>query len=157
MSICLCAGIHILMCARKSVVSVQGLFLFALYPIFLKRILCMWGTLSFSSDTPEEGNKSHYRWLWATMWMLGIELRTLRRVGSSLNHWAISLAPQHPIFEAGSLTESGDYWFSQADEWAREGCPHPPIPPSSAGDPNSGPQTRMAGALSMEIKHLSEP
>ena len=29
-----------------------------------------------SSDTPEEGTGSHYRWLGATMWLLGIELRT---------------------------------------------------------------------------------
>jgi hypothetical protein len=32
-------------------------------------------TLSFSSHTPEEGTRSCYRWLWATMWLLGIELR----------------------------------------------------------------------------------
>ena len=24
---------------------------------------------------PEEGTRSYYRWLWATMWLLGIELR----------------------------------------------------------------------------------
>jgi hypothetical protein len=29
--------------------------------------------------TPEEGSRSHYRWLWATMWLLGIELRTYLR------------------------------------------------------------------------------
>ena len=32
-------------------------------------------TLLLSSDTPEEGVRSHYRWLGATMWLLGIELR----------------------------------------------------------------------------------
>jgi hypothetical protein len=36
-------------------------------------------TLSLSSDTTEEGIRSHYRWLWATMWLLGIELRTSGR------------------------------------------------------------------------------
>jgi hypothetical protein len=45
--------------------------------------------------TPEEGIRSHYRWLSATMWLLGIELRTSGRAVSALNHWAISpaLAP----------------------------------------------------------------
>jgi hypothetical protein len=41
---------------------------------------------------PEEGIGSHYRWLWATMWLLGIELRTSGRTDSALNLWAISLA-----------------------------------------------------------------
>jgi hypothetical protein len=31
-------------------------------------------TLYLPSDSPEEGIRSHYRWLWATMWLLGIEL-----------------------------------------------------------------------------------
>jgi hypothetical protein len=30
-------------------------------------------TLSLSSDTPEEGLRSHYRWLGASMWLLGVE------------------------------------------------------------------------------------
>jgi hypothetical protein len=32
--------------------------------------------------------------LWATMWLLGIELRTFRRAVGALNHWAISPAPR---------------------------------------------------------------
>ena len=28
--------------------------------------------------------RSHYRWLWATMWLLGIELKTFWRVASAL-------------------------------------------------------------------------
>jgi hypothetical protein len=32
-----------------------------------------------SSDTPEEGIRPHYRRLRATMWLLGIELRTFGR------------------------------------------------------------------------------
>jgi hypothetical protein len=47
---------------------------------------------------------SHYRWLWATTWLLGIELRTSGRTVSALNHWAIS--PAHEI------------WWSQV--WADE-------------------------------------
>ncbi|GAB1293000.1 Transmembrane and coiled-coil domain-containing protein 3 [Apodemus speciosus] len=34
----------------------------------------------FIKDTPEEGIRPHYRWLRATMWLLGIELRTSGRV-----------------------------------------------------------------------------
>jgi hypothetical protein len=43
------------------------------------------GTLSLSSDTAEDNIRSHYRWLWATMWLLGIDLRTSGRVVSVLN------------------------------------------------------------------------
>jgi hypothetical protein len=51
----------------------------------------MYGTtLLLSSDTPEEGIRSCYEWLWATMWLLGIELRTFGRGVSALNFWAIS-------------------------------------------------------------------
>ena len=42
------------------------------------------------SDIPEEGIRSQYRWLWATMWVLGFELRTSGRAASALNHWAFS-------------------------------------------------------------------
>jgi hypothetical protein len=34
----------------------------------------------------ERGIRSHYRWLWATTWLLGIELRTSGRTVSALNH-----------------------------------------------------------------------
>jgi hypothetical protein len=40
---------------------------------------------ALSSDTPEEGIGSQYRWLWATMWLLGIELNTPGRAVSALN------------------------------------------------------------------------
>jgi hypothetical protein len=45
-----------------------------------------------SSDTPEKGIGSHYRCLWATMWLLEIELRISGRAASALNHWG-SLQP----------------------------------------------------------------
>ena len=55
-------------------------------------------TLPLSSDTPEEGIGSHYRRLWATMWLLGIDgLRTSGRVVSALNYRGISPA-QNTIF-----------------------------------------------------------
>ena len=46
-----------------------------------------------ASDTPEEGTRPRYRWLWATKWLLGIELRTSGRAVDALNPWAISPAP----------------------------------------------------------------
>jgi hypothetical protein len=49
-------------------------------------------TLSLSSDTPEEGIRSHYRWL------LEIELRISGRRVSALNHGAISPAPKTLTF-----------------------------------------------------------
>jgi hypothetical protein len=46
----------------------------------LKKIYLFYmSTLSLPSDTPEEGIRSHYRWLWATMWLLGTEFRTSGR------------------------------------------------------------------------------
>jgi hypothetical protein len=42
-------------------------------------------TLLLSSDTLEEGICFHYRWLCATRWFLGIELRTSGRAVSALN------------------------------------------------------------------------
>lgn len=67
--------------------------LFFLLFIFQRSIHFMYvNTLSLSSDTPEEGTVSHYRWLWATMWLLGIELRSSGRAASALNCWDISPA-----------------------------------------------------------------
>jgi hypothetical protein len=51
---------------------------------FLKIYLLYVSTLKLSSDTPEEGARSRYGWLWATMWLLGFELLTFgRAVGCS--------------------------------------------------------------------------
>ena len=41
---------------------------------------------------PQDGTRSHYRWLWATMWFLGIELRYFGRAGSTHKCWAITVA-----------------------------------------------------------------
>ena len=49
-------------------------------------------TLYLSLDTPEEGVRFHYRWLWAMMWLLGFELRTFWKAVSALICWAISPA-----------------------------------------------------------------
>ena len=62
-----------------------------LMKIFKRFIYFMFmSTLSFSSDTQEEGIKSNYRWLWATTWLLAIELRNSGRAASAVNCWAIS-------------------------------------------------------------------
>ena len=49
-------------------------------------------TPSLSSDTPEEGIRSDHRWLWDTMWLLGIEPRTSGGAAGAPNHWAIPSA-----------------------------------------------------------------
>jgi hypothetical protein len=46
---------------------------------------------------PEEGIGSHYRWLWATLWLLGIELRTSGRA-SSTECWGNRYEPPHGVF-----------------------------------------------------------
>jgi hypothetical protein len=43
-------------------------------------------TLLLCSDIPEEGIRSPYKWLLATMWLLGIELRTSGGAVRALNH-----------------------------------------------------------------------
>ena len=64
-------------------VSVSVSVSVSLYFMFVSTIL-------LPSDTPEEGIGSHYRWLWATTWLLGIELRTFGRAVSALNCWTDS-------------------------------------------------------------------
>jgi hypothetical protein len=41
-------------------------------------------TLLLSSDTPEEGTGSHYRWLSVIMWLLGIKLDLWKSKKSTL-------------------------------------------------------------------------
>jgi hypothetical protein len=40
----------------------KEIYLFIIYLLYMS-------PLSLSSDTPGEGIRSHYRWLWATMWL----------------------------------------------------------------------------------------
>ena len=61
-------------------------------------------------------HRSHYWWLWATMWLLGIELRTFRKAGSALNQWAISPAQFLSFLslkdiETKILVEMGSFGF----------------------------------------------
>jgi hypothetical protein len=41
----------------------------SLDPPPLKKTYFIYVNNIVSSDTPEEGIRSHYRWLWATMWL----------------------------------------------------------------------------------------
>ena len=77
---------------------------------FLRFIYCMYvSTLLLSSDIPEKGIRCHYRWLRATMWLLGIELRTSRKAASAFNPWAISPAQKRLTL----------FWnFKDGGEWA---------------------------------------
>jgi hypothetical protein len=68
-------------------VTISG---FIFYDVFIYFIYV--SMLLLCSDTPEEGVRSHYRWLWATTWLLGTELRTSGRAVYALSHWAISPA-----------------------------------------------------------------
>ena len=73
-------------------VSFNCLFLLGFYGIlffFLKvfyfKLYLYEYTVAVFKHTGKEGIRSHYRWLWATMWLLGIELRTFERAASALN------------------------------------------------------------------------
>ena len=72
-------------------------------------------TLSLSSDIPEEGIRcirSQYRWLWATIWLPGIKLRTSGKAVSVLKRWAISPAQLLSFMKTGSLAGPGPYQFT---------------------------------------------
>ena len=62
-------------------------------PNFKKSILLL------PSDTLEEVIRSHYRWLWANMWLLLFELMNFERAVSALNLWAISPAQNIWLFK----------------------------------------------------------
>jgi hypothetical protein len=64
-------------------------FSFLLLLIIIIYLFLYVSTLSLSLDTSEEGIRSHYIWLWATMQLLGLELRTSGRAISVLNRCAI--------------------------------------------------------------------
>ena len=68
-------------------------------------LTCMCSMCMQCPGRPEEGVRSHYGWLWATMWLLGFELRTFRRAVSALTHWAISPASLNNIFISAPTTK----------------------------------------------------
>jgi hypothetical protein len=56
--------------------------------------------------TPEESTRSHFRCLWATMWLLEIELRASGKAVSALNLWAISPALRYLIWKSTSIKKT---------------------------------------------------
>jgi hypothetical protein len=63
----------------NSACSGPKIYLFIIPKLYLS-------ALQLSSDTPEEGIRSYYRWLLANMWLLRFELRTLKRSVNVLTH-----------------------------------------------------------------------
>ena len=57
-------------------------------------ILYMWLHCRCLQTHQKRASDPHYRWLWATIWLLGIELRTFGRTVRALHCWAISSAPK---------------------------------------------------------------
>lgn len=73
-----------LKCWKNKYIGCTGLFTFLKYVFYYQCFSCMYVYL------PEEGMRPHYRWLCVAMWLLRIELRTSRKSGSALYHWATS-------------------------------------------------------------------
>jgi hypothetical protein len=72
-----------------------SLFIFFLYLIdWLSD--CIW--VHYSCLQTYQLSSFHYQWLWATMWLLGVELRTSGRAANALNCWTISPAPSVFLF-----------------------------------------------------------
>ena len=67
-------------------------FKISLSLFFVRFISYMWVHCRCLQTHLKRALDPHYRWLWATMWWLGIELRTSGRTVSALYHWAISPA-----------------------------------------------------------------
>lgn len=75
----------------REIVSRAFLFINLFYVWVLYLIHMVYTTM------PEENDRSPYRWLWAIMWLVGIELRTSGRALSTLNHRLISLALSYQL------------------------------------------------------------
>jgi hypothetical protein len=85
-------------------------------------------TQSLFSVTPEESIRSHYRWLWATMRFLAIELGTSGRPVSALKRWVISRALcssgwPHTHDASASASFRKSYWHVPP-QWARFSLSH---------------------------------
>ena len=78
---------------------------------FFLRFICLLCTQYYAcmyACTTEEGTRSHYRWLWVTIWLQGIELRTSGRAASALYLRAIS--PAQTEFLSGLLAKAFTHW-----------------------------------------------
>ena len=81
--------------AFLSINCVYYFLIFKIIYLFIYLFYLYEYTVAVFRHIPEESIGSHYRWLWATMWLLEIELRTSGRAVSALNLWAISPALFH--------------------------------------------------------------
>ena len=99
-----------------------------LFSFFLTYLLCIQYPACMYACRTEKGTRSYYRWLWATIWLLGIEFRTFGRAGSALNHWVISPAWKRKFltWRLGSyVTECkfrGLEWPSLGSSWQASKC-----------------------------------
>ena len=75
--------------------SVQWMSLscFVFKDLLIYFISCMWIHCHCLQTHQKRTSDTHYRGLWATKWLLGIEFRTSGRAVSAFKHWAISPAP----------------------------------------------------------------
>ena len=79
-------------------------------------ILCMW-VHSCCLQTHQKRISHPIRWLWATMWLLGFELRTTGRTVSALRCWAICPALSNTFSYNGSSHEEWQDLF-ESQIWA---------------------------------------
>jgi len=89
------------------------------YLFFFFKIYFIYMSTLWLSDRPEKGIGSHYRWLCATMWLLGIKFGTSGRAVSALNCWAISPAPSSlPFLKIlfKVIYECGFYMWAQCPQ-----------------------------------------
>ena len=84
--------------------SLPNLTLFYFHVFFISKILFLWVHCSYLQTYKKIPSVSHYRWLWTTVWLLGIELRTSARAASVLNCWAISLSSPPCLFFNGLMS-----------------------------------------------------
>ena len=79
-------------CLFESEVSLLVIFcLFIFLDLFIYYVYTRVLYLHVHQHT-RRGHQIHYRWLWATRWLLGVELRPSERVAGALKCWAISPA-----------------------------------------------------------------
>ena len=67
----------------KQIKKATSAFTFKIYLFYLYEFINV-------SIFGQDSIRSHYRWLWATIWLWGVELKTSGRAVGTLNHWAIS-------------------------------------------------------------------
>jgi hypothetical protein len=102
-TLCICSaeshpGLYLaLVCASVQMIHTPPLSPVVSLDLFFKKIYlfisCMWAHCSYLQTHQKRALDPHYSWLWATMWLLGIELRIFGKAVSALNPWAISPAP----------------------------------------------------------------